>query len=164
MGKSTLKACVLALSLCFLGCFDNNFKALHSEKSYKFSFNGVKKQLDFGSNSPYALAFFTKDCGVCEEQIRILNALNTLYDFEFLVVLGDAKDENDALKWAKNKNLTLPLFYEKRASEFLARGVGGIYGVPVIAFFDKKGILNAKFTGLSPQSVLGEKLIVLKQN
>lgn len=159
MGKSTLKACILALSLCFLGCFDSDFKALYSEKSYKFSFNGVKKELHFGSNKAYALAFFTKDCGVCEEQIKILKALD---DFEFLVVLGDAKDENEALKWAKNKKLTLPLFYEKRASEFLARGVGGIYGVPVIAFFDKKGILNAKFTGLTPQSVLSAKILSLK--
>lgn len=159
MGKSTLKACILALSLCFLGCFDNTFKALHSDKDYKFSFNGVKKELYFGSNKAYALAFFTKDCGVCEEQIKILNTLN---DFEFLVVLGDAKDEDDALKWAKNKKLILPLFYEKRASEFLARGVGGIYGVPVIVFFDKKGILNAKFTGLTPQSVLKAKILSLK--
>ena len=162
MGKSTLKACILALSLCFSGCFDNAFDALHSDKDYKFSFNGVKKELHFGSNKAYALAFFTKDCGVCKEQIAILNTLNALYDFEFLVVLGDVKDKNEALIWAENKKLTLPLFYEKRASEFLARGVGGIYGVPVIVFFDKKGILNTKFTGLTPQSVLNAKILSLK--
>ena len=162
MGQFTFKAFALALSLCFLGCFDNKFSTLEG-KSYTFSYNGFEKRLSYGENKPYALVFLTKDCGVCKEQIRILNKLAPLA-FEFLVVLRDVKDKEEAQIWAKDKNLTLPLFYEARASEFFSRAVGGVYGVPVIVFFDEKGVLAKKLIGLTPQSVLSKELVKLAQN
>lgn len=157
MGKSTLQAFALALSLFFAGCFDNKF-ATTEDKAYKFSFNGFEKRLSYGESKPYALAFFTKDCAVCAEQIRILNALQGRFELKFLAVLKDAQDKTEAKLWAQSKNLALPLFFEARASEFLARAVGGIYGVPVIVFVDEKGILGKKFIGLTPQSVLEKEL------
>ncbi len=157
MGKSTLKAFALALSLCFLGCFDNKFSTT-SGQAYEFSFNGFEKRLSYGESKPYALVFFTKDCGVCAEQIRVLNALKGRYDFEFLAVLSGAQDKTDAQLWAQKKNLNAPLFYEARASEFLSRAVGGIDGVPVIVFVGKTGILGKKFSGLTPQSMLEKEL------
>lgn len=157
MGKLTLKAFALAISLCFLACFDNKFGTTNGQ-AYEFSFNGFEKRLSYGENKPYALVFFTKDCGVCKEQIRILNELQTLHNFEFLVVLKDAQDKEYALLWAQSKNLNLPLFYEARASDFLSRAVGGVWGVPVIVFVDEKGILGKKFNGLTPQSVLEKEL------
>lgn len=157
MGKSALKAFALALSLCFVACFDNTF-ATTEDKAYKFSFNGFEKRLSYGESKPYALVFFTKDCGVCGEQIRVLNALKKRYDFEFLAVLNDAQSKMDAQIWAQKKNLALPLFYEARAGDFLSRAVGGIYGVPVIVFADEMGILGKKFNGLTPQSVLEKEL------
>lgn len=159
MGKSALKAFVLAVSLCFAGCFDNKF-ATTEGKAYKFSFNGFEKRLSYGESKPYALVFFTKDCGVCGEQIHILNALKERYDFEFLAVLAGVKDKTDAQLWAQKKRLHFPLFYEARASEFLSRAVGGIYGVPVIVFVDEKGILGKKFSGLTSQSVLDKELAI----
>lgn len=157
MGQPAFKAFILALSLCFAGCFDNKFTTTEG-KAYKFSFNGFEKRLSYGENKPYALVFFTKDCGVCGEQIRVLNALKERYDFEFLVVLSGVKDKADAQLWAQKKNLTLPLFYGARASEFLSRAVGGIYGVPVIVFVGENGILGKTFSGLTPQSVLDKEL------
>lgn len=157
MGKSALKAFVLAVSLCFAGCFDNKFTTTE-DKAYKFSFNGFEKRLSYGENKPYALVFFTKDCGVCGEQIRILNALKERYGFEFLAVLTGVKDKADAQLWAEKKRLNFPLFYEVRASEFLSRAVGGVWGVPVIVFVDEKGILGKRLSGLTPQSVLDKEL------
>lgn len=157
MGQFTFKTFALALSLCFLACFDNTFSTTNG-KAYKFTYNGFEKRLNYGESKPYALVFLTKDCGVCKEQIRILNESTPLYAIEFFAVLRDAKNKEDAQIWAESKDLTLPLFYEQRASEFFSRAVGGVWGVPAIVFFDEKGILSKKFSGLTPQSVLSKEL------
>lgn len=167
MAKFALKALVLALSIFFVGCeFKRDFEAINSEKSYKFSFNGFEKRLDLGTQKPFALVFFTKDCGVCKEQIRILNELKAknegprgLSDFDFFVVLNDAQDKEDAILFAKEKGIAFPLFYEKRASELLSRAVGGIYGVPVTVFFDKEGIQRELFIGLTLETLLLKELV-----
>ncbi|TKX28725.1 thioredoxin [Campylobacter sp. MIT 12-5580] len=161
MAKLARKAFILALVLFFSACFENNFKALNSNKIYEFSFDGFEKKLDFKQEKPFALVFFTKDCGVCKEQIAILKELRKLHEFDFLTILGDAKDEKDALVWADEKELDFTLFYERKASEFFSKAVGGIYGVPVIVLYDKEGFKTKEFIGLTPQNLLAKELIKL---
>lgn len=157
-----LKALLLAMSLVFTACFDNEFKAINSNESFKFAYNKLDNRLEFNQNKPFALVFFTKDCGVCKEQIAAIKALNKLYDFDFFAILADAKDRADALKWADEKGLDFTLFYEAKAARYLSQVVGGIYGVPVSAFFDKEGRQNELFIGLTPQSVLEKELLNLR--
>jgi len=154
-------ALYILLSLSFTACFDHNFKAINSNESFKFSYNKLDKRLEFNQQKPFALVFFTKDCGVCKEQIASIKALRKLYDFDFLAVLADAKDKEDAIKWANDKGLDFTLFYEPRAAKYLSNAIGGIYGVPVSAFFDKEGRQNELFIGLTPQSVLEKELLSL---
>ncbi|KGI56116.1 TlpA family protein disulfide reductase [Campylobacter sp. MIT 97-5078] len=161
MAKFARKAFVFALALFFSACFENQFKALNSNKMYEFSFDGFEKRLDFKQKQPFALVFFTKDCGVCKEQIVILKELRKLHDFDFLTILGDARDEKDALVWANEKGLDFTLFYERKASEFFSKIVGGIYGVPVIVFYNKEGFKTKEFIGLTPQNLLAKELIKL---
>ena len=163
MARFTVKAFILALMLFFANACDFNkaFVALNSDKDYKFEFNGFEKRLHLNTQKPYALVFFTKDCGVCKEQIKILNSLNQIYSFDFFIILNDASNKEDARLWAENKDLFLPLFYEKRAVNFLSRAVGSIYAVPVIVFVDEKGILGKKFIGLTPQSALSKEILAL---
>lgn len=154
----------LIASLLFIACDSGeNFKALNSDKSYNFAYNGFEKNLKLDKQMQnFALVFFTKDCGVCKEQIPILQTLAKNYDFNIFVVLGDAKDANDAKAWAKEKGLSnLAMFYEKKAAKYLSSSVGDIFGVPVISFF-KKGKMDEKFIGLTPYSVLEAEIKKLK--
>ncbi len=152
----------LLVLILFCACADTNFKALNSEQTYKFSYNSFEKELLLDDKKAYfALVFFTKDCGVCLEQIAILKKLKERYEFDFFVVLGDAKDLEDAKAWALEKDLNLKVFYEKKAADFLARAVGGIYGVPVLSFF-KNAKMEQKFIGLTPYFILEETIKRLK--
>ena len=185
MARVAFKAFTLALSLFVCGgCdFGRDFTALNSEQSYKFSFNGFEKRLNLGTQKPFVLVFFTKDCGVCKAQIRILNALKRAEnsDFtaknnalktpensdlktaqiDFFIVLNDAANKAEAMLYAQSHDIKFPLFYEKRASEFLSKAVGGIYGVPVMVLFDKQGIQRRLFIGLTSQNVLEKGLLAL---
>ena len=184
MARVAFKAFTLALSLFVCGgCdFGRDFTALNSEQSYKFGFNGFEKRLNLGTQKPFVLVFFTKNCGVCKAQIRILNALKTpensdftaennalkiknsdlkTAQIDFFIVLNDAANKAEAMLYAQKHDIKFPLFYEKRASEFLSKAVGGIYGVPVMVLFDKQGIQRRLFIGLTPQSVLEKGLLAL---
>lgn len=177
MARVAFKAFTLALSLFVCGgCdFGRDFTALNSEQSYKFSYNGFAKRLNLGTQKPFVLVFFTKDCGVCKAQIRILNTLKTpensdlkiensglkTAQIDFFIVLNDAANKAEAMLYAQSHDIKFPLFYEKRASDFLSKAVGGIYGVPVMVLFDKQGIQRRLFIGLTPQSVLEKELLAL---
>lgn len=166
MAKYRKRAFELALiyfALFFCGCEQGNFKALNAkEQGVGFAYDGLEETLRLKEEAkPFALVFFTKDCGVCVEQIKIIEALRKDYEFDFFAVLADAKDEQDALNWAKQKNLTFMLLYEKRAASYLSKAVGGIYGVPVSAFFSKQGEKKGFFIGLSPYSLLQKELLSL---
>lgn len=155
---------IYALALIFFcACGGGeNFKALNSEENYNFSYNGFEKELRLNhEKSSFALVFFTKDCGVCKEQIAILKNLKNHYDFEIFVVLGDAKDLDDARAWSKEKDLDLKVFYEKKAANFLSGAVEGIYGVPVLSFFSQ-GKMDKKFIGLTPYGVLENEIKRIK--
>lgn len=113
----------LIVALFFIACDSGeNFKALNSNKIYNFSYNGFEKSLKLDDQTQnFALVFFTKDCGVCKEQIPILQDLAKNYDFNIFIVLGDAKDAKDAKAWADEKGLShLALFYEKKAAKYLS--------------------------------------------
>ncbi|HEB9320110.1 TPA: conjugal transfer protein TraF [Campylobacter coli] len=166
MGNFRIQTYLFALitALFFIACDSGeNFKALNSDKNYNFSYNGFEKSLKLDKQTQnFALVFFTKDCGVCKEQIPILQDLAKNYDFNIFVVLGDAKDAKDAKAWADEKGLShLALFYEKKAAKYLSGAVGEIYGVPVLSFF-KESKMDEKFIGLTPYSVLENEIKKLK--
>lgn len=158
MGIYRIKACFLALAFLF-GCSSpNDFAAINSDKSYAFNYNGFEKSLFVDKKAhSFGLVFFTKDCGVCNEQIPILQTLAQKNGFEIFIVLADAKDKKDAFVWANEKKLTLPMFYEKKAVYFLSKAVGDIYGVPVLSFFEQ-GKMHKKFIGLTPLNVLESEI------
>lgn len=151
------------LALILLSACNNDFKTLNSNVNYAFEYDGFKKTLNIKDfNTPYALFFFTQDCGVCEIEIPILNELYKERNFHFIAVLNGVKTLQEAQKIAKDKNLQLPLLYELKASDFLSKASGGIFGVPVIVFYDENGNLNEKFIGLTPKSILEDKIKFLK--
>ena len=120
----------LIIALSFIACDSGEtFKALNSNKTYNFAYNGFEKSLKLNNEAQnFALVFFTKDCGVCKEQIPILQNLAKNYDFNIFVVLGDANDANDAQAWANEKGLSnLEMFYEKRAAKYLSSAIGDIW-------------------------------------
>ncbi|MBZ7954084.1 MULTISPECIES: TlpA family protein disulfide reductase [Campylobacter] len=165
MEKFKVQAYFIALitALFFIACSDGeNFKSL-DHKNYNFSYNGFEKTLKLNQKDEnFALVFFTKDCGVCKEQIKILQQLIQNYNFNVFVILGDAKNLDDAKNWAKEKGLTqLTLFYEKNAAKYLSDSIGSIYGVPVISFFES-GKMNKKFIGLTPYHILENEVKRIK--
>ncbi|MCX2682595.1 thioredoxin [Campylobacter sp. MIT 21-1685] len=154
MGIYRIKTYCFVVIFLF-GCnTGENFKAINSNKNYTFSYNGFEKSLFLDEEvKNFALVFFTKDCGVCKEQIPILENLARNNIFDIFIVLADAQNQQDALNWANAKRLTLPMFYEKKAVYFFSKAVENIYGVPVISFF-KDSKMHKKFIGLTPLSVL----------
>lgn len=154
----------LIMALFFAACDSGeNFKALNSDKNYNFSYNGFEKTLKLDNKMQnFALVFFTKDCGVCKEQIPILQNLAKNYDFNIFIVLGDANDANDAKAWTDEKALSnLAMFYERKAVKYLSKAVGEIYAVPVLSFFNQ-GKMDEKFIGLTPYSILQSEVKKLK--
>ncbi|EFO9214060.1 TlpA family protein disulfide reductase [Campylobacter lari] len=157
--------CFLALISVFFfsACSNNEFQTLNSSQSYTFKYDGFEKTLKTqNANQAYALFFFTQDCGACNAQIPMLNELYKERKFPILAVLNGAKSKEEAQKILLEKKLDLPLMYEAKASSFLSKAVGGIYGVPVIVFYDEKGKINEKFIGLTPKSVLENKIKFLQ--
>ncbi|TQR29526.1 thioredoxin [Campylobacter sp. MIT 99-7217] len=154
-----IKNFVLTLiAFLFIACDNHEFKSINPDLSYEFKFDGFSKELSFGQQKPFVLAFFTKDCGVCKEQIAILKDFSRENEIKIFTILGDARDKQDAILWAEQKGLDLTLFYESKAADFLSRVVGGIYGVPVIVFYDENSRLRQKFIGLTPKGVLEKEL------
>jgi len=154
----------LIVVLFFIACDSGeNFKALNSDKTYNFAYNGFEKTLKLDDKTQnFALVFFTKDCGVCKEQIPILQNLAKNYNFDIFVVLGDANSINDAKTWADEKGLSnLVMFYEKKAAKYLSSAIGEIYGVPVLSFF-KESKMDEKFIGLTPYSTLEKEIRKIK--
>ncbi|WP_139470898.1 TlpA family protein disulfide reductase [Campylobacter armoricus] len=157
--------CFLAIifALFLSACTDKIFQTLNSSSDYTFKYNGFEKTLKIQKlNNAYALFFFTQDCGVCKMQIPILNELYKERNFLIIGVLNDVKSIDEARKISLDKNLKLPLLYEAKASSFLSKAVDGIYGVPVVVFFDKNGKMNEKFIGLTPKSILENKIKILQ--
>ncbi|AJC86633.1 TlpA family protein disulfide reductase [Campylobacter sp. RM16704] len=144
-------------------CTERNFKALNSNQNYAFEYDGFKKILkiqDF--NSAYAIFFFTQDCGACNAQIPILNEIYKEKKFPIIAVLNGVQFKEEAQKISLEKKLDLPLLYESKASSFLSKAVDGIYGVPVIVFFDENGKVSEKFIGLTPKGILVDKIKILQ--
>ncbi|HEC1728111.1 TPA: TlpA family protein disulfide reductase [Campylobacter lari] len=157
--------CFLALISIFFfsACSNNEFQTLNSNQNYTFKYDGFEKTLKTqNANQAYALFFFTQDCGACNAQIPMLNELYKERNFPILAVLNGAKSKEEAQKILLEKKLDLPLLYEAKASSFLSKAVGGIYGVPVIVFYDEKGKINEKFIGLTPKSILENKIKFLQ--
>ncbi|MCR6572746.1 TlpA family protein disulfide reductase [Campylobacter insulaenigrae] len=161
-----LKKFYIFLALAFLlsSCANNEFKALNGDENLEFLYDGFQKTLKIkDQNQPYALFFLTSDCGVCKAQIPILNELYKTRKFKIIAVLNGVKDKNEAQQNILEKNILFPLLYQAKASLFLSKAVGDIYGVPVIVFVDENGILKEKFIGLTPKNILENQIKLLKQ-
>lgn len=154
---------ILVLSVAFFlsACGKNEFKSLN--ETYNFSYDGYEKILKIENvNSAYALFFLAKDCGACDAQIPILNELSKEKNFKILAVLNGLYSKEEAKDIALSKHLELPLLYEIKASSFLSKAVDGIYGVPVVVFFNDEGFLDEKFIGLTPKNILENKIKLLQ--
>ncbi len=154
----------LIIALFFVACDSGeNFKALNSDKTYNFAYNGFEKSLKLNDKTQnFALVFFTKDCGVCKEQIPILQNLAKNYDFNIFVVLGDANDANDAKAWADEKGLSnLAMFYEKEQLNTFQVPLGK-YMECLCLVFSKKEKWMKKFIGLTPYSILEKEIKKVK--
>lgn len=161
MGYRKIKNFIIFMMLFFIGC-DDGMIALNSQNPIKFTFLAKEKILKLDENKAYGLFFFTKSCGACIKQVRILNDILEKENFKVIAVLGDAKDYEDAKDIAKAKNINFPLIFAKDDANFLSNSVGGILGVPAIFFYDNQGKLDKKFLGLTPKSVLENQIKILK--
>ena len=141
--KSKIILFFIILSIC--GC-DDGILALNSKEPFYFKFKN--SELTLTNHDSFGLIFITKECGACKEQLKYLKNSK----FNFIVVLGDAKDINDALNFAKDKDINFPLIFDKDSVLFLSNAVGGISGVPATFIYNKDN--KKRFLGLTPKSVI----------
>lgn len=143
---------ILAILLC--GCLENeaNFDALNLGKiSATYANKMLAITQDSSDNSDFMLFFFTSTCGVCKEQIPILEELSQ--NIRIYGILGDISNTQKAQYFIESSKITMPIFYQSNARRFLANASNGIKGVPVIVVF-KNGKVAQKFIGLTPKGIL----------
>ena len=151
------KIIFLLLSSIFLAsCFDGSYADLNSEEKVSLKYRAIEKKFDNESEKPFALFFYNSDCAICSIQAPILETLYKEKGFRFYAILGDKFDRNEALKY--KKGMSFPIMYEKKAREYLGKVVGGIFGVPVIYFYDKNGIFDRRFLGLASAELLNAQI------
>lgn len=156
---------IFAVLLC--GCLENeaSFDAINAGKidvSYSnqrlmisSDFNEVSSKSHFGESqdsNKFVLFFFTSTCGVCKEQIPILEELFS-QNIRIYGILGDIPNLTNATKFIESSHIKMPIFYQSNARRFFTNATNGVKGVPVIAVF-KDGKLTQKLIGLIPKSVL----------
>lgn len=158
---------IFAVLLC--GCLENeaSFDAINAGKidvSYSnqrlIISSDSNEKLDssksnFGKShdsNKFVLFFFTSTCGICKEQIPILEELFS-QNVRIYGILGDIPNLANATKFAESNHIKMPIFYQSNARRFFANATNGVKGVPVIAIFHN-GKLTQKLIGLIPKSVL----------
>lgn len=145
MEKFKSKIILFFIILFICGCNDG-ILALNSKEPFYFKFK--YSELTLTNHNSFGLIFITKECGACKEQLKYLKNSK----FNFIVVLGDAKDMNDALNFTKDKDINFPLIFDKDSVLFLSNAVGGISGVPATFIYNKDN--KKRFLGLTPKSVI----------
>ncbi len=161
MGYRKIQNFVIFIAFFLVGC-DDGMIALNSQKALKFDFSPKDKNLKLQENVAFGLFFFTKNCGACIQQTRVLNEILKNENFKFIAVLGDAKDYDEAKKVATKKDIKFPIIFNKDDTKFLSNSVGGILGVPAIYFYDKNGKFSKKFLGLTPKTTLQNQIKIIK--
>lgn len=150
MGLFTYKTyLLLIISLFFIACNEKELKAINP--SEKLSFKYQDKRLELGSKEAFLLFFFSKNCGFCKEQIKILNQIKSI---KKIAIINDAKDIKEAKELIKLKKLGFSLIFDKPSVSFLSQAVGGVSAVPVIYLYDKSGNKIYKYLGLTPLGLL----------
>lgn len=156
---------IFAVLLC--GCLENeaSFEAINAGK-IDVSYNNQRLMVSSDSSevsskshsiksqdsNKFVLFFFTSTCGVCKEQIPILEELFS-QNIRIYGVLGDIPNLTNATKFIESSHIKMPIFYTSNARRFFTNATNGVKGVPVIAIF-KDGKLTQKLIGLIPKSVL----------
>ncbi|MBZ7994984.1 TlpA family protein disulfide reductase [Campylobacter canadensis] len=153
-----MKKIFLIFVLLFCACSEEKMSALNSKELIMIKFDAKQKAIK-GINEAFMLFFYTQDCGVCNEQIPVLNELNKENKIKLIAVLGGARDYLDAKK--KLKGVEFATIYDPNDVEYLSSIVGGIYGVPAMFIYDKEGKLKKRFLSLTPKSVLLKEINLL---
>lgn len=131
--------------------------AIYVNDSLQLDFPTLAEWKQSVDSKPFALFFFTTTCGVCKEQIPILQEIVD-ESTKIYGVLGNAPSVDLAQKYAESSAITLPIFYESKAKRFFTQIIGGAEGVPVVVTFDKDGRVKGRFMGLTPKDVLKNAL------
>lgn len=153
-------ACILILFLS--GCGENltqkNHIVIGESKPIQSTFTPKEARLKLSYEKPYLLFFFTKTCGACKEAIPYLNELAQKYQgqIEVIGILGGSSRSDDDITFLKKYNVTFKMISEPQSSEYFSKAVGGVYGVPLFAFFSEDGKEMKRFLGLVPKSLLEE--------
>lgn len=144
---------IIISSLLFIlflsGCGEKKITPLGTKKTYSFKYHD--KMLVLKQKKPFMLFFLSKDCGVCTQQIKELKGLKNIIQ---IAVINDASSKAAAKKIKIDKNLSLPLVYDKSQVSFLSQAVGGVSGVPVIYIYQASGLQKYRFLGLTPKGLI----------
>ena len=164
MGKYRIASFVAFVALFFSGCNDDGIIALNADAPILLNYSAKDSRLSFGyvkkesAKKPFALVFIAKDCGNCDEQIKVINEILKEREFDFLAVLNSVPNIELAKEIADEKRVKIPVIYDDESVEYLNNIVGGITGVPAIFFYDKDGKMSTKFLGLVPKNRILEQI------
>jgi len=153
MGRLKSGLVALLVSLGLQACADDGMVAINSAAPVVLSYDVGADTLTRPGGA-FALVFFTSYCTGCAEQMRIIDEIGAVAGFEFIGVIGDAYELEDALHVVREKGVKFATIYDGEDVEYLSDVVGGIYGVPATYVFGRDGRLVKKFLGPTPKGEL----------
>lgn len=158
MGKNKIAFIIAFVGLILAGC-DDGMIAINSSEPIRIDFDTGSKTLKNATAKPYALMFVGKDCGSCDEQIKVVNQILGERKFEFIAVLNASGDYTKAKQIADEKALDkMPVIFDSQSVQYLSNAVGGIMGIPATYFYDSEGKMQGKFLGFTPKSTFEETI------
>lgn len=159
---------ILMVFLC--GCGESlthkNHIVIGESQSIQSTFTPTEARLKLSYEKPYMLFFFTKTCGACKEAIPSINALAQTYagSIEIIGILGGSTRSDEDIAFLKQHNIHFKVISDPQSAQYFSKALGGVYGVPLFAFFTEDGKEAKRFLGLVPQSILEESVKNIRPN
>jgi len=158
------------LFLFLSGCTENltqkNHIVIGESKPIQSTFTPKEVRLKLSYEKPYLLFFFSKTCGACKEAIPYLNELAQSFqgEVEIIGILGGSARSDNDIAFLNQHDVRFKVISDPQSTEYFSKAVGGVYGVPLFAFFSSEGKEKKRFLGLVPKSLLEETLKTIRPN
>ena len=143
-----------------------------SNKTYNnsqaISPNDIISQIEKNKNKPILLYLYTTWCGICKQQMPVINEISRKFQNTDLKVISVAIDKNidDAaflnyLQFYKNIYFQPQyLMYSDGLEDLLVnKGIKYNKIIPLTVLIDKEGIVKLRFTGYQNEKFITKKII-----
>ena len=151
------RSCLVAVVLIFLSLVSSGYAEVVGEMP-PFSLSSAVDDKTVNSDDfkgqVLLVTFFATWCPPCRQEIPTLIKLQDKYSLKGFSVIGLSVDEKGPKVVVKLINKTKINYPVLMADGKVARGFGGIAGIPTSFLVDREGKIFKRYPGYVPQSLL----------